>query len=132
MFGVSGINVGLFCSTPAVALSRNIHQKHAMEMLLTGNLITANEALLYGLINKVVPSKDLRSETINLATSITKKSNHAVLLGKDMFYKQLQKDLKDAYEYATERIVCNLNHDNTKRGIDNFLTKTSSYGKTQQ
>lgn len=119
--------MGLFCSTPAVALSRSIHRKHAMEMLLTGKLITANEALSYGLINKVVPSNDLQSETINLATTIASKSRYAVSLGKEMFYKQLQfNDLEDAYVYATERIVCNLKHNDTKRGIDGFLTRPAS------
>jgi enoyl-CoA hydratase/carnithine racemase len=127
---VSGINVGLFCSTPAVALSRNIHKKHAMEMLLTGNLITANEALAYGLVNKVVPLSGLHSGTTNLATSIACKSNYAIRLGKKMFYEQLQhSDLETAYEFATDRIVCNMKNDDTKRGIDEFLYQSASKNK---
>ena len=127
---MSGINVGLFCSTPAVALSRNIHQKHAMQMLLTGNLITAQKARSYGLINKVVPSNQLYSETINLATAIAKQSQYAIRLGKDMFYKQMKyDDLSDAYEFATEKIVCNMKHEDAKRGIDGFLSKSKSKEK---
>ncbi|KAL3802790.1 hypothetical protein HJC23_007567 [Cyclotella cryptica] len=123
-FGVSGINLGLFCSTPAVALSRNVGPKQAMQMLLTGDLISAHEALSYGLINKVVPQRDLHSETIKLATSISSKSSFAVRLGKKMFYKQLQcNNLKDAYSFATEQIVNNLQHHDTRRGIQEFLSR---------
>ena len=129
-FGVSGINIGLFCSTPAVALSRNIHKKHAMQMLLTGELISSNDALSYGLVNKVVPSKDLESETIKLATSIALKSSDAVRLGKKLFYEQLQKDLESAYAYATERIVCNMEYENTKKGIHEFLTRPTTNKKS--
>jgi len=125
-FGVSGINVGLFCSTPAVALSRNVSRKKAMEMLLTGDLISANEALSYGLINRVVPSSELHSETKLLAARISSKSSFAVRLGKQMFYEQLKyNNLDDAYNYASERIVCNMEHHDTKRGIEEFLSKSS-------
>jgi enoyl-CoA hydratase/carnithine racemase len=127
---VSGINVGLFCSTPAVALSRNIHRKHAMQMLLTGNLISSNEALSYGLVNKVVRLTDLESETNKLATSIAVKSSGAVRLGKKMFYEQLQMDVESAYEHATERIVCNMEYEDTKRGIDAFLAKSTTNKKS--
>jgi len=123
-FGASGINVGLFCSTPAVALSRNIHRKHAMQMLLTGNFITAKEALSYGLVNKVVAPDDLQPETSKLAATIAGKSNYAVRLGKKMFYEQLQyRDLKEAYKFATEQIVCNINNYDTQRGINEFLNR---------
>ena len=94
-------------------------------MLLTGNLITAQEAFSYGLINKVVPPNKLYSETINLATEIAAKSQYAVRLGKDMFYKQMRyNDLSDAYEFATEEIVCNMKHEDARRGIDEFLSKS--------
>ncbi|KAL7516460.1 hypothetical protein ACHAWX_001474 [Stephanocyclus meneghinianus] len=129
-FGVSGINLGMFCSTPAVALSRSVGPKQSMQMLLTGNLISAHEALSYGLINKVVPQKDLHSDTIELAVSISGKSNFAIRLGKKMFYKQLQcSNLKDAYSFATEQIVNNIQHHDAKRGIQEFLGRTTSVEK---
>jgi enoyl-CoA hydratase/carnithine racemase len=101
-----------------------------MQMLLTGNLISAHEALSYGLINKVVPQRDLHSDTIELAVSISSKSNFAIRLGKKMFYKQLQcNNLKDAYSFATEQIVNNIQHDDAKRGIQEFLSRTTSKDK---
>lgn len=124
MFGTSGINVGLFCSTPAVALSRSMHPKQALQMLLTGDLITSDEALSYGLVNKVVSSSMLSTETTKLATQIASKSSHVVRLGKKMFYEQLAYDnLDEAYAFATERIVCNLKHPDTMKGIDDFVSK---------
>ena len=123
-FGVSGINAGLFCSTPAVALSRNIGRKQAFHMLVTGDLICAQEALQYGLINKVAPSAMLEEETMNLATKIASKPDFSIRLGKKMFYEQLKYNhLEDAYAFATERIVCNIEHPDAKRGIDAFVTK---------
>ncbi len=123
-FGVSGINVGLFCSTPAVALSRNIHKKQAMHMLLTGDLISSEQAVAYGLINKGVPLELLETETMTIAKKVASKSNYAIRLGKEMFYKQLQcDDLKDAYDFATESIASNFQHDDAKRGIAKFVNK---------
>ncbi|KAL7462056.1 hypothetical protein ACHAXS_002455, partial [Conticribra weissflogii] len=123
-FGVSGINAGLFCSTPAVALSRNVGRKRAMHMLLTGDLISAKEALEYGLVNKVVFPERLEEETMELATKIASKSDFGVRLGKKMFYEQLKFDeLGDAYEFALERMVCNLGHDDARAGIDAFMNK---------
>ena len=122
--------MGLFCSTPAVPLSRNVGPKQAMQMLLTGNLISAHEALSYGLINKVVPQRDLHSDTIELAVSISRKSNFAIRLGEKMFYKQLQcNNLKDAYSIATEQIINNIQHHDAKRGIQEFLSRTTSKDK---
>ena len=103
-FAVSGINFGLFCSTPSVPLSRNLPRKKAMQMLLTGDFISADEAKAHGLVNKVVPLVELESATRALAAKITAKSAHSIKLGKDMFYKQLPMDLADAYAYASERI----------------------------
>lgn len=124
-FGVSGINVGLFCSTPAVALSRNIHKKQAMQMLLTGDLISSEQAVAHGLINKAVPIEGLDEETMKLANKIASKSNYAIRLGKDAFYKQLKcDDLEDAYELTTERIAHNFMHEDAKTGIAKFVTKT--------
>lgn len=122
-FAVSGINFGLFCSTPAVPLSRNIPRKQAMQMLLTGEFISAETARLYGLVNEVVPSSELAAATHSLAQKILAKSAHAISLGKDMFYKQLPMDLPDAYAYAAERMACNMDSDDAREGIDAFIER---------
>lgn len=124
-FGVTGINVGLFCSTPAVTLSRNIQRKQAMHMLLTGDLISSEQAVMYGLINKAVPIESLEKETMALAKKISNKSSFAIQLGKEMFYNQLKCDhLEDAYDFATERIAANFQHDDAKKRISSFVNKT--------
>ncbi|KAL7534716.1 hypothetical protein ACHAWF_004924 [Thalassiosira exigua] len=122
--GVSGITVGLFCSTPAVALSRVIQRKHAMHMLLTGEIISAEKALSYGLLNAVVPPNLLEAETMDLAQKIASKSSFGIQLGKEMFYNQLTCDsLEDAYEYASDKMACNLHHPDAKQGIESFFRK---------
>jgi len=122
-FAVSGINVGLFCSTPAVPLSRNLLQKHAMHMLLTGDFISASQALQFGLVNEVVDSVELEGATQALAAKIAAKSSHSIKLGKDMFYRQLPMDLADAYAYASERMACNMDSHDAREGIDAFIQK---------
>jgi enoyl-CoA hydratase/carnithine racemase len=122
-FAVSGINVGLFCSTPAVPLSRNMGRKQAMHMLLTGDFITAQTAQQYGLVNEVVPANELEQATIALAQKVVAKSAHAIKLGKDMFYQQLPMDLSDAYAYAAERMTCNMDSHDAREGIDAFIEK---------
>lgn len=122
-FAVSGINAGLFCSTPAVPLSRNLLRKHAMHMLLTGDFISAREAAARGLVNEVVASKELDSATTALAQKIVAKSAHAIRLGKDMFYKQLSMELEDAYNYASERMACNMESHDAQEGIAAFIEK---------
>ena len=122
-FAVSGINVGLFCSTPAVPLSRNMHRKQAMHMLLTGDFISAQSAQQYGLVNEVVPAAELEQATRALAGKITAKSAHAIRLGKQMFYKQLPMDLSEAYAYAAERMACNMDSHDAREGIDAFIEK---------
>ncbi len=122
-FAVSGINVGLFCSTPAVPLSRNMHRKQAMQMLLTGDFIDAPTARDYGLVNEVVPAAELAAATEALANKIMAKSAHAIALGKDMFYQQLRMDLPDAYAYASERMACNMDSHDAREGIDAFIEK---------
>jgi enoyl-CoA hydratase/carnithine racemase len=122
-FAVSGINVGLFCSTPAVPLSRNMQPKQALHMLLTGDFISAQDALQYGLLNQVVPAAELPAATSALAQKIVAKSAHAVALGKDMFYKQLPMELADAYSYASERMACNMDSHDAREGIDAFIQK---------
>ena len=122
-FAVSGINVGLFCSTPAVPLSRNVLRKQAMHMLLTGDFISAKEAMASGLVNEVVAAAELESATHALAVKIAEKSSHSIRLGKDMFYKQLSMDLADAYAYASERMACNMDSHDAREGIDAFIHK---------
>ena len=122
-FAVSGINVGLFCSTPAVPLSRNMPRKQAMHMLLTGDFISAETALQYGLVNEVVPASKLEAATEALARKIAARSAHAIRLGKEMFYRQLPMDLSDAYAYAAERMACNMDSEDAREGIDAFIEK---------
>ena len=122
-FAVSGINVGLFCSTPAVPLSRNMGRKQAMHMLLTGDFISAQTAQQYGLVNEVVAAGELESATLALAQKIVAKSAHAIGIGKDMFYRQLPMDLSEAYTYAAERMACNMDSHDAREGIDAFIEK---------
>lgn len=122
-FAVSGINLGLFCSTPAVALSRNIGRKQAMQMLLTGDFISAHTAQQYGLVNEVVPTKELEPATMALAQKIATKSAHAIKLGKETFYRQLPMELSDAYVYTAERMACNMDSHDAREGFDAFVEK---------
>lgn len=130
-FAVSGINVGLFCSTPAVPLSRNIPRKQAMEMLLSGDFISAQTALHYGLINKVVAAEALADETRMLAEKIVAKSPLAIEMGKKMFYEQLTMSFEQAYTFAAERMACNMDSDDAKEGIDAFIEKRKPEWKGQ-
>ena len=122
-FAVSGINVGLFCSTPAVGLARNLGRKAAMEMLLTGDFIDAMEAKTRGLVNRVVPADALDAEVERLVQSILAKSAVAVRIGKGMFYKQLEMGLSEAYDYASEVMACNMMSEDAGEGIDAFMQK---------
>jgi len=122
-FAVSGINVGLFCSTPAVGLARNLGRKAALEMLLTGEFIDAMEAKAKGLVNHVVPADALDVEIERLAQSILAKSAVAVRIGKGMFYKQLEMGLAEAYAYAGEVMACNMMSEDAGEGIDAFMQK---------
>lgn len=122
-FAVSGINIGLFCSTPAVALSRNILPKQAFEMLFTGRFIDADSAKEQGLINDVVAAEALDARVQCLVDDILSKSNCAVRYGKRMFYKQLGMPLAEAYDYAAEVMAQNMMEDDVAEGIDAFIEK---------
>jgi len=122
-FAVSGINVGLFCSTPSVALARNLARKQAMEMLLTGDFIDAPTALARGLVNRVVAPEALDAEVQRLAASIIAKTPVAVAAGKRMFYRQVELGLHDAYELASEAMTCNMLTEDAAEGIDAFIAK---------
>jgi enoyl-CoA hydratase/carnithine racemase len=122
-FGVSGINAGLFCSTPMVALSRNIARKHAMEMLLTGDLISAHDAFRIGLVNRVVPPGSELEAALALARKIAGKSAHVVKIGKEAFYRQLEMGLDDAYGFTAEVMVANMLASDAQEGIGAFIAK---------
>lgn len=122
-FAVSGVRVGLFCSTPAVALSRNVARKRAMEMLLTGDFIDAATAREYGLVNRVAAAAELDAAADALARSIASKPPRVIQLGKRRFYEQLQLGLGDAYALATETMADNMLLPETVEGIDAFIEK---------
>jgi len=124
-FAVSGINVGLFCSTPMVALSRVVPRKAAMEMLLTGDFIDAPEAARLGLVNRCVPEADLDAAVLALATKLAGKSRSAVALGKPAFYRQAELSLADAYAHTAEVMVHNMDEYDANEGIDAFIQKRS-------
>ena len=128
-FATSGINVGLFCSTPAVAVSRNLSRKQAFEMLITGEFIDAHTALKQGLINRVALEGQLDATLESLIDAITTKSSVAIKTGKDMFYKQLEMSLADAYEYASDIMACNMMADDVSEGIDAFIEKRHAVWK---
>ncbi|PWV78854.1 MULTISPECIES: enoyl-CoA hydratase [unclassified Halomonas] len=122
-FAVSGINAGLFCSTPAVALSRNVSRKRAMELLLTGEFIDAETARDWGLINRVAEDDALDEAVAALTDSICAKSAVAVRTGKGMFQRQLQMPLDEAYAFAGEVMACNMMAEDAGEGIDAFIEK---------
>jgi enoyl-CoA hydratase/carnithine racemase len=122
-FAVSGVNLGLFCSTPAVALSRNIGRKAAFEMLVTGNFITAQEALEKGLLNQVVPESQLDNAVEQLAIQICAKSAAAIRAGKGMFYRQLEMGMDAAYQLAGQTMACNMMDPSALDGVQGFLEK---------
>jgi enoyl-CoA hydratase/carnithine racemase len=122
-FATPGVNIGLFCSTPMVALSRNVSRKHAMEMLLTGDLATAEDAQRIGLVNRVVAAGTERDEALRLARQIASKSALTVKIGKEAFYRQLEMTLADAYRYASEVMVENMLARDAEEGIGAFIDK---------
>lgn len=122
-FAVSGINVGLFCSTPGVGLARNMGRKQALEMLLTGDFIDAHEARQRGLVNRVAALDQLDAEVARLAESIVAKSPVALAMGKQMFYQQLEMGLEAAYQLAAEAMACNMVTADAQEGIDAFIAK---------
>ena len=122
-FATPGVNIGLFCSTPMVALSRNVQKKNAMEMLLTGDFINAEKAKEIGLINNLVEKDDLSEEVNILAEKIASKSSMTVSIGKKAFYAQAEMDLSEAYKYTSKIMSDNLLKDDAKEGIDAFIEK---------
>jgi len=123
LFGTPGVKIGLFCSTPAVFLSRNVGRKKAMEMLLTGEFMPAGDALVYGLVNKVVPVEQLETATKDMAATISSYSASAIATGKRGFYQQLNMEDFQALSYASEVITLNSTTKDAKEGISAFLEK---------
>jgi enoyl-CoA hydratase/carnithine racemase len=122
-FCTPGVHIGLFCSTPMVALSRNVPRKHAMEMLLTGDAIAAEEAFRIGLVNRVVEPGAARERALAFARGIAAKSAATVRLGKQAFYQQIEMSVMDAYKHATEVMVKNMLAHDAAEGISAFVAK---------
>ncbi|MBP7065861.1 enoyl-CoA hydratase [Ferrovibrio sp.] len=122
-FGTPGVNIGLFCSTPMVALSRNVGRKQAMEMLLTGDMVPAQRAVEIGLINRAVAEAELAAATLALAQQVASKSPLTLKIGKEAFYRQLELPLAQAYDYASQVMTENLLARDAAEGIDAFIQK---------
>ncbi len=122
-FAVSGVNFGLFCTTPGVALSRNVSRKTALEMLLTGDFIDARTALTKGLVNRLADPDELADAALEFAESIACKPREVLALGKQLFYEQIDQGLEHAYALASERMACNLEFPSAAEGIDAFIEK---------
>jgi enoyl-CoA hydratase/carnithine racemase len=122
-FATPGVNIGLFCSTPMVALSRNLSRKAAMEMLLTGDMVSAPEAKTLGLVNRVVEGDETVNAAVELGRKIAEKPKATVAIGKEAFYRQLEMPLAEAYQYAASVMVENMLHAEAEEGIGAFLDK---------
>ena len=122
-FGVNGIDVGLFCATPSVPLSRNMPAKQAMEMLLTGDFISADEARVRGLVNRVVPAEALDAEVEKLVQTLLLKPAEAIASGKALFYKQREAGIEAAYQLAGQSMACNMVHPVAQEGVQAFIEK---------
>jgi len=124
-FAASGVNLGLFCSTPAVAISRNLGRKRAAEMLFSGDFIDAETALDWGLVNRVAPPEQLMEVALDLANNLKSKPRAALALGKALFYRQLEQGLEGAYADASKTIASNMDTDIAREGVDAFFDKRS-------
>lgn len=129
-FQTPGVQLGFFCSTPMVALARSVTRKHALEMLLTGEMVSARRAARFGLVNRVVPIRSLTRETMALAARIAEKSPLAVRTGKQLFQRQLELPLEAAYRLAVEAMVENALAADAVEGIDAFLTRRAATWST--
>lgn len=122
-FATPGVNIGLFCSTPMVALSRNVPRKHAMEMLLLGESVDAGQALQMGLVNRIVPADQVLASALQMAGIIASKSSVTIKFGKEAFYRQLEMPVAEAYDYAAEIMTENMLARDAEEGIGAFLEK---------
>lgn len=122
-FSTPGVNIGLFCSTPMVALSRSVSRKHAMEMLLTGEMMSAAQAQAFGLVNRVADDDALPAAANSLAETIAAKSSHTLKIGKEAFYRQAEMSLEEAYDYCSDVMVENMLAHDAEEGIGAFIEK---------
>ncbi len=122
-FCTPGVNIGLFCSTPMVALTRNVSRKRAMELLLLGEMLPADEAVTWGLVNRAVPREDVLPDALDMARKIAAKSPATVAIGKRAFYAQIEQPLAEAYDFAAAVMVENMLHADASEGICAFLDK---------
>jgi enoyl-CoA hydratase/carnithine racemase len=120
-FATPGVNIGLFCSTPMVAVSRNVNRKQMMEMLLLGEFVSPSKAQEIGLINKIVNKEELETETIKVAKIIASKPTTTVAIGKKAFYKQLDMNIEDAYKYTSKVMITNMLEKDAQEGISAFI-----------
>jgi enoyl-CoA hydratase/carnithine racemase len=130
-FAVSGVNLGLFCSAPGVALSRNVLRKAAFEMLVTGEFISADEAKVRGLINRVAEPEQLDAELEKLVAAIIAKPRVAVAMGKEFFYRQIELGIVPAYEAAAQTMACNMMNEAALEGVQAFIDKRSPHWKQE-
>jgi enoyl-CoA hydratase/carnithine racemase len=122
-FSTPGVHIGLFCSTPMVALSRNVSAKHSMEMLLTGDMVSAQDAYRMGLVNRVVAAGKAQDEALAFARKITSKSAHTLKIGKEAFYRQRDMNITQAYDYTVEVMTENMMAHDAEEGIGAFIEK---------
>lgn len=122
-FCTPGVSIGIFCTTPLVGIGRNIHRKHAMEMALTGDLVTADDAVRFGLVNRAVPAAELDDETRQLAEKIASKSAQGIRAGKEAFYRQVDMPIEDAFDYANESMLRAMMSPDAAEGTRAFLEK---------
>jgi enoyl-CoA hydratase/carnithine racemase len=125
IFCTPGVNIGTFCTTPLVGIGRNIHRKHAMELALTGDLFTADDAIRFGLVNRAVAIDDLRSDTEQLARKIASKSAQGIRAGKETFYRQIDMPMEQAFEFANQAMLEAMLSDDASEGIKAFWEKRS-------
>jgi len=128
-FATPGVHIGLFCSTPMVALSRKVGRQQAMEMLLTGDMVPASEAKAYGLVNRVVAEGEALQGAREIALKLAAKSPKTLAIGKEAFYRQLEMPLEQAYEYASDVMAQNMQTHDAREGIDAFVSKRSPVWK---
>jgi enoyl-CoA hydratase/carnithine racemase len=122
-FCTPGVNIGLFCTTPLVGVGRNMHRKHAMEMALTGDMFTTDDAVRFGLINRAVPAEQLRQATEELAGRIASKSAQGIRSGKEAFYRQIDMPIEDAFKLANEAMLCGMTSPDAEEGTTAFFER---------
>lgn len=122
-FCTPGVNIGIFCTTPLVGVGRNIHRKHAMEMALTGDLVPAEDAVRFGLVNRAVPTAEVRTATEELAQKIASRSSQGIGSGKEAFYRQIDMSIEEAFKFANEAMLCGMTTEDAVEGTHAFLEK---------